>query len=122
MSKTKEPEFDPLPNLLIIDSDTEKLLCKSISSYNGQLDVLESALGSLIISQQFGSKVLFMVHSRTTVNKYQKILGLKFSDISEPIGPLAMKCRGMRLIKTAGSYWEIVKNKVKVERKNHADK
>src|SRR5690349_12376528 len=52
-----------------------------------QLDELESAVGMYMIGFHYGWKVLYLIHSKKTIRKYEDILGVKISEVFDEIGP-----------------------------------
>lgn len=91
---------------------------QSMTHYRGHAMALESALGAVIIGHKYGWRVLKLVHSPATYRKYEKILGVKFQDISPERGPLAKKSRGLALADKLNSFWAVATGKKKIEDKS----
>jgi len=64
----------------ILESDLE-LICKAWENYEGQVDVLESAVGALFIGRMIGYDALRFLHMYKTLRKYEQILGVSFKEL-----------------------------------------
>ncbi len=106
ISKAKRLQLHP---------DTEEIIRNAVTSFEGISTTLESAIGALIFGQFYGWRVLRIVHSSSTYNKYEKILGIKFTDICAPetdgIGPLAKWNFGYRYADKINSFWKVATGK-----------
>ena len=78
-----------------------------------QLDEMESALGMYMIGHHFGWKVLYLIHSKKTIRKYEEILGVKISEIFEEIGPDADRTYALKIINAASNFWKAVSGEEK---------
>lgn len=87
----------------------------AIISFSGSLDELESALGMLRIGHHFGWKVLYLIHSKKTVRKYEEILGIKIREIFPETGASADRSIGLSLALKASNFWKVVSGEEKVE-------
>lgn len=79
--------------------------------YNGDVRILESAIGALYLGLKVGWKPLLLVHSRATFARYEKILGLNFRKVMPAVGPLADRSLGWRLAKGLTNFWEAVRGR-----------
>jgi hypothetical protein len=95
---------------------TEKQLLeivdKAIKNFRGQADALESAIGYLFVGQQFGWRVMFFMHSQSTVRKYEKILGVKSEDVMPPLGPSHRRPVAWKALEKVSNFWKAVKGEV----------
>ena len=71
--------------------DLSGRLQEAILEYHGDLTVLESALGAVIIAKTMGWQVLRLIHSTKTYAKYERLL-------SSLIVCLALKRRGSKMV------------------------
>ena len=78
-----------------------------------QIDELESALGMYMLARHFGWKVLYLVHSRKTIKKYEEILGIKLSDHFDPLGPDADRTNAKKVIDAVTNFWRLVSGEEK---------
>lgn len=101
-----------------LDRRLAEYLSEKIASFEGNFDVLESAVGSLIVGQAVGWRVLTLIHSSRTIRKYQETLGLDFkgklpwdpdSPVMPPEGPLARKSFAYNVALKLGDFWKVVR-------------
>ena len=84
------------------------LMDQAIRKDDFQIDELESALGMYMIGFHFGWKVLYLIHSKRTIKKYEGILGIKVSEVFQDVGPDADRTNAYKLIKSVSSFWKMV--------------
>lgn len=94
---------------------------QAIAKYIGDLSELESALGMLPIGHQYGWRVLYLMHSKATIRKYEEILGISVRDEFPEAGPSAERNNGYRLIQEIGKFWKVVSGEEKVPDKRKVD-
>jgi hypothetical protein len=87
----------------------------AIAGFVGQLNELESALGMLLMGHHFGWKVLYLIHSKKTIRKYEDILGVKIRDIFPETGPSSYRSTGLTLAMKASNFWKVVSGEHKIE-------
>lgn len=87
-------------------------LDKITIEFKGTINELESAIGFLMIGRHFGWKPLILIHDKSTVKKYEKILQLNFRDELEPVGEYAEKCNAYRAVQKVTSFWKAVKGEI----------
>lgn len=107
----------PMDSLLDIPPSLEIQLCKQIAEYEGQGPILSSALGALIVGQHYGMEALRMIHTPATLRKYQKALGVEYSDYCPATTHLTAKSRGVKIAEKLGGAWKVITGKVKVKGK-----
>ena len=73
-----------------------------------QIDELESALGMYVLAHYFGWKVLYLIHSKRTIRKYESLLGIKLSETFEPFGPDADRTNAYKLSQLVSNFWKAV--------------
>ena len=83
------------------------------ATFVGQLDELESALGMLRMGHHWGWKVLYILHSKTTIRKYEEILDIKVRELFPEEGPSAYRSGGFRMAKAASNFWKVVSGEAK---------
>jgi len=91
---------------------------KLSNEYKGQMDVLYSALGVLLVGRMYGWKVMRLTTSSTTYRKYQKVLGINFKDELEDLGELSHKSVGLDIVNRLYDFWDVIKgiNSVSIDR------
>ena len=93
----------------------------AIANFKGVPDELESALGMLYMGHHFGWKVIYLMHSKFTVRKYEKILDIKVRKLFEATGPSSYRCFAFRVSEAASNFWKVVSGEsedVKIKRKD----
>ena len=99
----------------------EKIEQMAIANYYGDLGDIESALGMLRLGQQYGWRVMYLIHSKATIRKYERILGILIKDEMPEEGPSAYRVPAIKIIKTLGNFWKVVSGETKVEGKRNTE-
>lgn len=81
---------------------------KAIRNAEFQIDELESALGMYMIGFHFGWKVLYLIHSKRTVAKYEALLGIKVREVFPELGPDADRTNAFKIIQAVSNFWKVV--------------
>ena len=89
-------------------SELERIEMEAVGHFVGQLDDLESALGMLRMGHHFGWKVLYIIHSKATIRKYEKILDIRIRDIFLEVGPSAERSVGYQIVKKVSNFWKFI--------------
>ena len=84
------------------------LMDLAIFDFEGSLDELEGALGMFMIGRHFGWKVLYVIHSKLTIRKYEAILGIVVREEFPEVGPDAKRSNGYRAIESASNFWKAI--------------
>jgi hypothetical protein len=87
---------------------------EAILDFEGTLDELEGALGMYMIGRHFGWKVLYLIHSKKTVAKYEAILKIKVSEEFEPETPDSTRSNAFKAIQHLTNFWKIVSGEEKL--------
>ena len=99
----------------------EQIEKRALIQFRGMLDELESALGMLRMGHHFGWKVLYLIHSKKTIRKYEDILDIKIRDIFPDEGPSAGRSIGLDIAKRFSNFWKVVSGETeltKTEKEN----
>lgn len=88
---------------------------RATHEYQGYLDELESALGMYVLGRHVGWKVLYLVHSKKTVAKYEAILGIRVRDEFPEVGPEAERSLGYRAAQALSNFWKVVSGETKLD-------
>jgi len=81
---------------------------KAISAGGVQIDELESALGMYLLGFHFGWKVLYLIHSKRTIKKYEALLNIKITEVFPEFGPQADRTNAFTIIQTVSNFWKLV--------------
>lgn len=84
------------------------LMDKAIFNFHGDLGELEGALGMYMIGRHFGWKVLYIIHSKKTIRKYEDILGITVREAFPEVGPDAERSNGYRVVQHATNFWKSI--------------
>lgn len=109
----------PLEERLATITDEQKkeiqdIQDRVIREHSGQIDELESALGMLHIGHHYGWKVLYLIHSKKTVRKYEDILGIKIREFFPERGPSSPRSVGLAFADRASNFWKVVSGDIKI--------
>jgi len=96
----------------ITPKDLIETCLAAIKPYKGDFTKLESAIGALIIGKRMGWRVMFLIHNRSTLREYEKILGVKFQEVLPEVGELAHKSIGWAAAQKIGNFWKAVKGEI----------
>jgi hypothetical protein len=105
MPRRPRPKIDPLPR-----KELEALMKRvedSTYEFEGQFEVIESALGMLLLGRLVGWKVLLIIHNRRTIAKYEKILGINIREEFPEEGPYANKSLGYEFAVKLKKFWKV---------------
>lgn len=92
-----------------------KIIEVATIEFAGVFDELEKAIGMLMIGRLIGWKALALIHSRRTILKYEKLLGIKIKEEFEERGPLAHKSIALGVVDKVGDFWKAVSGEQSVE-------
>ena len=54
-------------------------------------------------------KVMYLVHDRKTLGKYEKLLGIDFRKELDEVGPWAEKSRAWAAVQKVSNFWKAVR-------------
>lgn len=113
----EESSKTPVFPLLDIDEGLDSHLCQKIAEFKGQFTVLESAIGALVMGQQYGLDVLRIVHSPATLRKYESALDISYKAHCPTRTSLSSKSQGLSAAEALGGIWKVITGKVSVKGK-----
>lgn len=116
-TQRKTPEIGPDEALR-----RHRQMDEAIARFGGNLDELEGALGMYMIGRHFGWKVLYLIHSKRTIRKYEDILGITVRDEFDPEGPDADRTNAHRALQVVSNFWKAVSGEVAIPDKKLVDK
>lgn len=93
----------------IDDQELIRTVDDAMVRFRGNSSELESAIGALFVGRKFGWKVLYLIHSKATIRKYEKILGVAFREVLPETGPLSKKSIAWTAVDKIGGFWKVVK-------------
>ena len=89
----------------------------AVRNFRGGADELEGAIGMCMIGRHVGWRVLVLIHSKKTIIKYEKILGIKVREEFPEEGPDVDRSIGYALAKNLSNFWKAVSGEEKIENK-----
>lgn len=92
----------------------QEVINRAIREAHGQLDELELALGMLLIGHHFGWKVLYLIHSKKTIRKYEEILDIKVREFFPEKGPSSPRSVGLAFADRVSNFWKVVSGDIKI--------
>lgn len=96
-------------------SQLEEIEANAIAEFHGQLNDLESAIGMLRMGHHLGWKVLYILHSKQTVRKFEEILGIKVRELFDETGPSSYRSVGFQLAQKVSNFWKVVSGAEKLD-------
>jgi len=97
--------------------DTRDRVARVVKDFHGDLRELEKALGMYAVAPYYGWKVLYLVHDKKTIAKYEDILGISIREECHERGPLADRSAALMAADKLGNFWKAVKGDAKGVRK-----
>ena len=97
---------------MLLDAALQKQLEQAFTDYHGDIRVIETAIGAVFVGQIMGWRALRVMHGFYTIKKYEKILGVKFSDVCPERGPQSQRSRALRVADACKNYWGVVVGQV----------
>jgi len=91
------------------DKELHDHIQKVIKDFSGIASTCETAIGALFVGKAMGWQVLYLIHSHSTIRKYEKILGLKFKDQMEANTELSRKSYVWGWSKKFNAFWSTVR-------------
>ena len=85
-----------------------------IGRFSGNMDELESALGMYMIGRHLGWKVLYILHSKRTIRKYEEILGINIREEFPAEGPDASRAVSFQALQAITNFWKAVSGEIPV--------
>jgi hypothetical protein len=89
----------------------------AIANFQGDLTVLESALGMLRMGHQFGWRVLYLIHSKRTIRNYEEVLAIRIREEFDETGPSSYRSIGLNLADRFTNFWKVVAGEIKIPRR-----
>ena len=68
-----------------------------------------------VLGRHVGWKVLYLVHSKRTVPKYEAILGINVREEFADAGPEAERSLGYRAAQVLSNFWKVVSGETKLD-------
>jgi hypothetical protein len=96
---------------MITDEELNKKIEQVSTDFHGQIDDLYQAVGMIVIGRMYGWQVMRLSAPRRIWSKATELFGDP-KLLMRPRGVLAYKSLGLKIVDTAGDYWDVVKGKI----------
>lgn len=118
----KQPEKRKTPDIQPDEAyRRHKVMDEAIVRFGGTLDELEGALGMYMLGRHVGWKVLYLIHSKRTIRKYEEILGISVREEFDAEGPDADKSLAFRAAQSVSNFWKAVSGEIPIPDKKRAE-
>jgi len=103
------------------EKELVEMIDERTKDFSGQLNELENAIGMLMIGRMFGWKPLLLIHDKSTIKKYEKILDLNIREVLPEVGEYANKSLAWKAVQKVTNFWKAVKGEVPGIRTNQIE-
>ena len=93
----------PTPEELI------KIWDDAFIKFKGNTEKLKNAYGMLMLAKNLGWKPTYLMHSRSSIKEYEKLLGVDIKTMFPPVGEYAESSRAWRIAGRLSNFWKAVK-------------
>ena len=101
--------------------ETKKIIDIAIKNFRGDLTTLESAIGAFLVGLKMGWKVMYLVHDRRTIKKFEEILKVDFREVLPDEGVWAHKSVAWSAMKKITNFWKAVKGEISIPRRKELE-
>ena len=107
MSKKRDWNVTPAKQTRkwMVDDDLD-IICRAFENYEGAAEVIEGAIGALLIGRLVGYNGLRVVHSWRTLKKYEGILGIEFGKLLPEKTEDTDRINGIRYARKFKAFWK----------------
>lgn len=102
-SMSENTPIPPTPEQLI------KIWDDAFLTFKGNNERLKNAYGMLMLATKLGWKPVYLMHSRSSIKEYEKILKIDIKEMFPPVGVDAERSRAWRIAGTLSNFWKAVK-------------
>jgi hypothetical protein len=90
----------------------EEVASEAVKKFKGNANTLESAIGSMYVAKAYGWKVIYLVHDKKTIRKYEQILNIDFRESFPEEGPQAQRSVAFEAVQKVSNFWKAVKGEI----------
>jgi len=94
------------------DQELVSAIAKAVEKYKGYVPSLEGAIGALFVGKTMGWEVLLLMHNRSTLNKFQKILEIDFQDQMKDRTDFSRKSFAWVWSEKMNNFWKLAKGEI----------
>lgn len=81
----------------------------AVNNFKGQAPELESAIGMLFVGHAFGWKILYVIHSVRTVQKYERTLGITVKETFPEETDHSDRSLGFQIASKLTNFWRVMR-------------
>ena len=96
----------------ISDKDFNTIVKYAVDNFKGELPNLETAIGILAVGRRFGWKVMYLIHTRKTIARSEKILHIKIRDVLEETSDRTHKSYAWKALQKVSNFWKAVRGEI----------
>lgn len=89
---------------------------KLCETFAGDITELERAVGVYFVGRRVGWKILYVIHDKRTLKKYEKILGVEFKKEFTEFEDQGKRSNIYRVLKTVSNFWKAVSGAISIDR------
>jgi hypothetical protein len=87
----------------------------AVERFTGSFDKLKAAIGLYMLGHYVGWRVLVLLHSKTTIRKYERILDIKVREEFPEMGPESDRSIFFRAAQAVSNFWKVVSGEIKLD-------
>ena len=97
---------------MLTPKQMESIADKAIKDFEGDVRVLQGAVGAMYVAKYFGWKAIYLMNDRRTIKKYENVLDISFQAEFDETGPLAEKSTAIKALKKVSNFWKAVRGEI----------
>ena len=82
---------------------------EAFKTFRGNSEKLKNAYGMLMLARTLGWKPTYLMHSRSTIKEYEKILNVSIKDRFPPTTELSDRSVAWTIVSKLSNFWKAVK-------------
>lgn len=102
-------------------AELNAIACMATANFKGLVPTLETAIGLLFIGDHLGWKALTLIHSKRTIRKYEKILGIQVKEFFPEHTETSERTYAYRASKTISNFWKAVSGEEKIKKRQEIE-
>ena len=106
----KAPESQK--SISMTDDEFNKIISDAVDNFKGDLNQLEAAIGMLAVGRRFGWRVMYLIHTRKTIAKLEKILLVKIRDVLDETSDRTERSKAWKLLQGVNNFWKAAKGEI----------
>lgn len=105
----------------LTDEELMAAIRAAMERYTGYAPRLGAAIGSVFMGKAFGWEVLYLIHNRSTLKKFEEILGFELRDQMEASTELSRKHYVWNWTKEKMTFWKLIRGQIKKKGRTELD-